>query len=100
MTPELFSKEYKQYWDQLKSGDKVLVKSNRFFDNCSEATLRAGPSFISDMRKQCSELRTVKDPRKHEEDSCYIRFNFLEEGWTWCDVFCHRLIIRKHRLLL
>ena len=100
MTQKLFSDKYEQYWSQLKPRDKVLIHSKHFFDHCSEATKRAGPMFITGMAEYCSKMLSVLQLHKNNDPTCIVRFYVNDMLYKWCDVFCHKLIIRNYKLLL
>ena len=105
MTQKLHSKEYQIYWSKLEPNDKVLIISRKAVDN--DLKLRQfGPGFISDMESSCSKLRTVETIHSNlyytPPPYCFphIGFTLKEVSYNWCDVFCHKLIIRNYRLLL
>ena len=100
MTQKSFSSKYKQYWSQLKPKDKVLIRSKHFFDNCSIATKSAGPMFITGMDKHCSKMSSVFNLRQNSDPTCIVRFDLNGIAFRWCDIFCHKLIIRNYKLLL
>lgn len=50
----------REFWDQLKENDKVLVKSKDWYDkNAVEENVPIGPKFVSAMTEDCNKFLTV-----------------------------------------
>lgn len=50
----------REFWDQLKENDKVLVKSKDWYDkNAVEGNVPIGPKFVSAMTEDCNKFLTV-----------------------------------------
>lgn len=90
----------REFWDQLKENDKVLVKSKDWYDkNAVEENVPIGPKFVSAMTEDCNKFLTVSGVIGWygREDLC---FEIKHNWYTYSSLFVHKLIIRNYRILL
>ena len=90
----------REFWDQLKENDKVLVKSKDWYDkNAVEENVPIGPKFVSAMTEDCNKFLTVSNiiGWSSEKD---LRFEIKHNWYTYSSLFVHKLIIRNYRILL
>lgn len=90
----------REFWDQLKENDKVLVKSKDWYDkNAVEENVPIGPKFVSAMTEDCNKFLTVSGVIGWygRED---LRFGIKHNWYTYSSLFVHKLIIRNYRILL
>jgi hypothetical protein len=90
----------REFWDQLKENDKVLVKSKDWYDkNAVEENVPIGPKFVSAMTEDCNKFLTVSGVIGWygRED---LRFEIKHNWYTYSSLFVHKLIIRNYRILL
>ena len=90
----------REFWDQLKENDKVLVKSKDWYDkNAVEENVPIGPKFVSAMTKDCNKFLTVSGVIGWygRED---LHFEIKHNWYTYSSLFVHKLIIRNYRILL
>lgn len=98
MMKKLYSN--REYWNQLKENDKVLVKSKDWYDkNAVEENVPIGPKFVSAMTEDCNKFLTVSGVIGWygRED---LRFEIKHNWYTYSSLFVHKLIIRNYRILL
>lgn len=90
----------REFWDQLKENDKVLVKSKDWYDkNAVEENVPIGPKFVSAMTEDCNKFLTVSGVigwYGREDLHFEIKYNW----YTYSSLFVHKLIIRNYRILL
>lgn len=90
----------REFWDQLKENDKVLVKSKDWYDkNAVEENVPIGPKFISAMTEDCNKFLTVSGVIGWygRED---LHFEIKHNWYIYSSLFVHKLIIRNYRILL
>lgn len=90
----------REFWDQLKENDKVLVKSKDWYDkNAVEENVPIGPKFIPAMTEDCNKFLTVSNiiGWSSEKD---LRFETKHNWYIYSSLFVHKLIIRNYRILL
>jgi hypothetical protein len=90
----------REFWDQLKENDKVLVKSKDWYDkNAVEENVPIGPKFVSAMTEDCNKFLTVSGVIGWygRED---LHFEIKHNWYTYSSLFVHKLIIRNYRILL
>ena len=90
----------REYWNQLKENDKVLVKSKDWYDkNAVEENVPIGPKFVSAMTEDCNKFLTVSGVIGWygRED---LHFEIKHNWYTYSSLFVHKLIIRNYRILL
>lgn len=90
----------REFWDQLKENDKVLVKSKDWYDkNAVEENVPIGPEFIPAMTEDCNKFLTVSGVIGWygRED---LHFEIKHNWYTYSSLFVHKLIIRNYRILL
>ena len=90
----------REFWDQLKENDKVLVKSKDWYDkNAVEENVPIGPKFVSAMTEDCNKFLTVSGVIGWygREDS---HFEIKHNWYRYSSLFVHKLIIRNYRILL
>jgi hypothetical protein len=90
----------REFWDQLKENDKVLVKSKDWYDkNAVEENVPIGPKFISAMTEDCNKFLTVSGVIGWygRED---LHFEIKHKWYRYSSLFVHKLIIRNYRILL
>jgi hypothetical protein len=90
----------REFWDQLKENDKVLVKSKDWYDkNAVEENVPIGPKFVSAMTEDCNKFLTVSGVIGWygRED---LHFEIKHNWYTYLSLFVHKLIIRNYRILL
>lgn len=90
----------REFWDQLKENDKVLVKSKDWYDkNAVEENVPIGPKFVSAMTEDCNKFLTVSGVIGWygRED---LHFEIKHNWYGYSSLFVHKLIIRNYRILL
>lgn len=90
----------REFWDQLKENDKVLVKSKDWYDkNAVGENVPIGPKFISAMTEDCNKFLTVSGVIGWygRED---LHFEIKHKWYRYSSLFVHKLIIRNYRILL
>ena len=90
----------REFWDQLKENDKVLVKSKDWYDkNAVEENVPIGPKFVSAMTEDCNKFLTDSGVIGWygRED---LHFEIKHNWYTYSSLFVHKLIIRNYRILL
>lgn len=90
----------REFWDQLKENDKVLVKSKDWYDkNAVEENVPIGPKFVSAMTEDCNKFLTVSGVIGWygRED---LHFEIKHNWCRYSSLFVHKLIIRNYRILL
>ena len=90
----------REFWDQLKENDKVLVKSKDWYDkNAVEENVPIGPKFVLAMTEDCNKFLTVSGVIGWygRED---LHFEIKHNWYTYSSLFVHKLIIRNYRILL
>ena len=90
----------REFWDQLKENDKVLVKSKDWYDkNAVEENVPIGPKFVSAMTEDCNKFLTVSGVIGWygRED---LHFEIKHKWYRYSSLFVHKLIIRNYRILL
>lgn len=90
----------REFWDQLKENDKVLVKSKDWYDkNAVEENVPIGPKFVSAMTEDCNKFLTVSGVIGWygRED---LHFEIKHNWYRYLSLFVHKLIIRNYRILL
>ena len=90
----------REFWDQLKENDKVLVKSKDWCDkNAVEENVPIGPKFVSAMTEDCNKFLTVSGVIGWygRED---LHFELRHHWYRYSSLFVHKLIIRNYRILL
>lgn len=94
----------REYWNQLKENDKVLVKSKDWYDKNAVEELTGlnvpiGPKFIPAMTEDCNKFLTVSNiiGWSSKKD---LRFKIKHNWYTYSSLFVHKLIIRNYRILL
>ena len=90
----------REFWDQLKENDKVLVKSKDWYDkNAVEENVPIGPKFVSAMTEDCNKFLTVSGVIGWygRED---LHFEIKHNWYTYSSLFVHKLIIRNYRIVL
>lgn len=90
----------REFWDQLKENDKVLVKSKDWYDkNAVEENVPIGPKFVSAMTEDCNKFLTVSGVIGWygRED---LHFEIKHNWHRYSSLFVHKLIIRNYRILL
>lgn len=90
----------REFWDQLKENNKVLVKSKDWYDkNAVEENVPIGPKFVSAMTEDCNKFLTVSGVIGWygRED---LRFEIKHNWYRYSSLFVHKLIIRNYRILL
>lgn len=90
----------REFWDQLKENDKVLVKSKDWYDkNAVEEIIPIGPKFVSAMTEDCNKFLTVSGVIGwYGREDLY--FEIKHNWYTYSSLFVHKLIIRNYRILL
>lgn len=94
----------REFWDQLKENDKVLVKSKDWYDkNAVEEIIGLnvpiGPKFVSAMTEDCNKFLTVSGVIGwYGREDLY--FEIKHNWYTYLSLFVHKLIIRNYRILL
>lgn len=90
----------REFWDQLKENDKVLVKSKDWYDkNAVKENVPIGPKFVSAMTEDCNKFLTVSGVIGWygRED---LHFEIKHNWYRYSSLFVHKLIIRNYRILL
>ena len=90
----------REFWDQLKENDKVLVKSKDWYDkNAVEENVPIGPKFVSAMTEDCNKFLTVSGVIGwYGREDLY--FEIKHNWYRYSSLFVHKLIIRNYRILL
>ena len=90
----------REFWDQLKENDKVLVKSKDWYDkNAVEENVPIGPKFVSAMTEDCNKFLTVSGVIGWYGRE-YLHFEIKHNWYRYASLFVHKLIIRNYRILL
>lgn len=74
----------------LEVGDKVRVKSQKWYDSCEKdfaGGINIGCYFAVEMVEYLGEIVTISKTWKTDSDEC--RYEILEDSgvWEWCEEF-------------